>query len=320
MSRFSKKREGKLLSTSYKNSKEPLRWQCKYKHKFNLSYVEVAHGKSRLGTWCNICSSGISERICRHILESIFKRKFPKSYPEWLVNIEGNRMELDGYCKSLKIAFEHHGDQHYQMNSHFMKTKDKLDKRRRDDNRKRNLCKKHGVKLIEIDQIGRKTPLENICDIMQIKLDKLKIKKNVKDYKFDFDKAMIGIDKLEEYKKKTQSLNRKVTVISKSYLGSQVKIKHKCNKCKHEFMATPNAILCNRVSCQTCNPSNKTLGQNFLDFNEARLIIHGMRIENRSEWRMLTKNKLKEKNFRSIYPKHPNNTIRIEVGCHLVTG
>ena len=100
---------GECLSTRYSNSNEKLHWRCAAGHK----WLAVAY-HVRAGHWCPICSAGNSERICRDIFEQMFGLPFPKLRPSWLLGGKGRKMELDGYCESLRLAFEYHGHQHYQ--------------------------------------------------------------------------------------------------------------------------------------------------------------------------------------------------------------
>ena len=62
-------------------------------------------------------------------------------------------MHLDGYCSELKIAFEHHGKQHYECVTPFVRSQRELEKRKQDDLLKIQLCKAHGIKLVIIEQI-----------------------------------------------------------------------------------------------------------------------------------------------------------------------
>src|SRR5208337_1692102 len=46
---------------------------------------------------------GKHENRCRQIFEKIFRKRFPKLRPEWLINpATGRRLELDGFCTSIK--------------------------------------------------------------------------------------------------------------------------------------------------------------------------------------------------------------------------
>ncbi|MEK9207750.1 MAG: hypothetical protein AAB922_04660 [Patescibacteria group bacterium] len=93
----------------------------------------------------------IVENICREIFEKIFHRKFPKIKPVWLVNADGNRMEFDGYNEELRLAFEYHGEQHYQYKEFFYRgDKEKFIKRKSDDETKHLLSKNKGIRLVEI--------------------------------------------------------------------------------------------------------------------------------------------------------------------------
>ena len=52
----------------------------------------------------------IREERCRRIFEDILGEKFPNVRPSWLLNKKtGYRLELDGYCPKLKLAFEYDG-------------------------------------------------------------------------------------------------------------------------------------------------------------------------------------------------------------------
>ena len=63
-------------------------------------------------------------------------------------------MELDGFCESLNLAFEYQWIQHYERVAYFQ-TKPQFEKRREDDKRKQILCKKYGITLILVPEIGR---------------------------------------------------------------------------------------------------------------------------------------------------------------------
>ena len=59
------------------------------------------------------------------------------------------RLEFDGYCKELKLAWEYQGRQHYEYIQHFHKKCDSLQKQQERDSKKRELCKENGITLIE---------------------------------------------------------------------------------------------------------------------------------------------------------------------------
>jgi len=59
-------------------------------------------------------------------------------------------MELDGYAPSLELAFEYQGQQHYSPVAFFHAHPEGFKKRQQDDECKRQLCQKHGVRLLEV--------------------------------------------------------------------------------------------------------------------------------------------------------------------------
>lgn len=147
-------RGGKCLSRRYRSSHSKLKWQCAEGHTWMATYSNVNWGR-----WCPECSSGLGERICRAYFEQIFNQKFPKSRPPWLVNQDGYQMELDGYCEVLGLAFEHQGLQHFRQVNNFYYPIGQFKKRKRDDRRKKTICKQHGITLIEVPQIPDSLPL-----------------------------------------------------------------------------------------------------------------------------------------------------------------
>ena len=106
MRAYARELGGKCMSKAYINNETPLHWRCAEGHKWKAKPGHVLQGH-----WCPICSGGVSERICRAILESITSVWFPKARPKWLKNGRGNQMEPDGYAPSLGVAFEYQGHQ-----------------------------------------------------------------------------------------------------------------------------------------------------------------------------------------------------------------
>lgn len=140
---------GRLLLTQddYDNltsppSKTHFIWQCGENHEaWRSTATNIQQGR-----WCPRCSEGKWEKIVRYYFENIFKAKFPKKKPKWLYVLTGHRLELDGYNKNLKIAFELNGPQHYIP----VYGIDKFIKQREFDDLKRKACKQQGILLIEI--------------------------------------------------------------------------------------------------------------------------------------------------------------------------
>lgn len=146
MQEIARSRGGECLSTRYTNTQTKLKWKCADGH----SWTAVP-GSIQQGRWCPYCSQLYSERICRDVIEQLTGHAFPKVKPKWLTNDRGNTMEIDGFCEQLGIGFEYHGAQHYtQLGHSFARGTGTLATRQRDDERKRRLCREHGVALIEV--------------------------------------------------------------------------------------------------------------------------------------------------------------------------
>ena len=71
--------------------------------------------------------------------------EFPKTRPPFL-----EKLELDGYCEALNLAFEYHGRQHFESIPFFEKDGQTFAKRIENDRRKIALCSRYGIDLIVI--------------------------------------------------------------------------------------------------------------------------------------------------------------------------
>jgi hypothetical protein len=138
-------RGGECLSTKYTNVHTKYTWVCKNSHEWQASANNINRGH-----WCPSCLYK-NEQEYRGILERLTKHRFPKTRKILgKMNSKGRARELDGYCEELKVAFEYHGEQHYEFVKHFHKGKKTLDKQQQIDSWKRLRCNELGVKLIEI--------------------------------------------------------------------------------------------------------------------------------------------------------------------------
>lgn len=117
-------------------------------------YFKQTPGK-HLQYGCAKCGrNNISEELCRTYFEYYLQDKMPNVRPKFM-----QKLELDGYSKKWKVAFEYQGKQHYERVKHWQKTEQDFINQQKRDQRKKELCKKHGITLLEID--GRKYSCNN---------------------------------------------------------------------------------------------------------------------------------------------------------------
>ena len=158
---------------------------CSEGHKWDANLINIKNANK----WCGVCSSSIAERICREIFETLFEYSFPKSHPVFLKNPKtGRNLEIDGYCKELKIGFEYQGHFHYEESSKLTSEK-WFDGQIQRDKFKLNKSQENGFKLIIIPEVKNKTDDVFINLILKL-LDKEKLsykKSNIK--KININKA-----------------------------------------------------------------------------------------------------------------------------------
>jgi hypothetical protein len=246
---IARERGGKLLSTEYKNNVQKLSWECGLGHKWESRALHV-----KRGGWCPICSTGIGERICRQYFEHLFGDKFPKTRPEWLTGPSGKRMELDGYCERLKIAFEHHGSQHFTKKTIFITTNQMLKSRKEADKLKRMLCRKNGVKLIEIPEVPKLTSIKNLKNTiyLQCKINRIAIPRGFHSKKVSLRDAFHPKDLIEL---KALAKRKGGKLLSTQYMGVMTPHEWQCRE-GHTWLARPNGVKRNSW-CPECAGSKK---------------------------------------------------------------
>lgn len=130
------------LSKEYDNIDTYMLWKCS-----NCSYEWEAkfHHIKDSNSGCPNCASCKTEKLCREYFEEFLGYKFPKKRLKIM-----EKLELDGYCEDIDLAFEYNGLQHYEFIPYFHKEESKFIEQQERDRRKRELCDKNGICLIEI--------------------------------------------------------------------------------------------------------------------------------------------------------------------------
>ena len=146
-------------------------------------------------------------------------------------------MELDGYNENLKLAFEYNGEQHYTEN--FFSQNMSLQRRKKNDELKINLCEQNGILLITL------TPEDDLSEISEIIKKSSHHKKAILQIA-DFNRE-IDFDRVWQHRNKIASLRQFVglkngKLISKKYQGQKTHLIWECEK-GHRWTAAPMNIL-----------------------------------------------------------------------------
>lgn len=246
-------RGGECLSSEYINTQTKYRWRCANGHEWDASA-----GKVRTETWCPICVVGLRERLCREYLQLLTGYSWPKLRPSWLKNVRGNKMELDGYCKELSIAFEHHGKQHYHQVDLFHQTQS-LGQRKSDDATRRSLCRKHDVRLIEIPFT---VPSDQLSKWLHTRLSKWVSPATLTPWQnLDHNLTVLPDTSLKELR--AIANNQGGELLDHVYMGVHGKLRFRCAN-GHEWKAIPLNIKRGHW-CQKCSANRRGLTRRLMD-------------------------------------------------------
>lgn len=234
-------KEGKILTNEndYVNTKSRIKYVCKHNH------ICESTGSNLLeGHYCQECSISTAERTCRKIFEYLFKVPFPKNR-EFTHPRTGNFIELDGYNKDLKLAFEYNGKQHYIRNSDWQ-TEEEFKKQQERDLIVIDLCKNVDIKLIVIPYTVNHNKLyEYIVD----QFPEHNFKKNI-DYS-ELNLESYGSDMLNELVIFVKNkFNGKI--LSNTYINCDSLLECECEK-GHTFQRCATGIKQYINFCSICN-------------------------------------------------------------------
>ena len=255
LSKIAEKYKGKLLSKKYLGVEKPHKFRCSNNHIFWKKPLSLTKSNPLSNSWCTFCKSrNHAEDFCRAVIETAFKKKFENGYFfDWLINSNGKKMQLDGYNNSLKLAFEYQGIQHTKIFKIWNINESTLKKRKKDDQTKVTLCKKMGIKLIQISDFGKYSNKSTDDLIRNIKASFKKSKVSLPEIKskdvlrkFNFYK----ISNIKDLAKK--ALKKGLILKSKSYMGMNSRANWECKKCKYKWITSFNSIFYSSTGCPKC--------------------------------------------------------------------
>jgi hypothetical protein len=245
---IAKQKHGVCLSKEYKGTHEKLRWECVRGHIWENTLSHVLSGQ-----WCPSCSQFLNESICKNFFEEIFKEKFPKTRPEWLISTKGQKMELDGYSDILKIAFEYQGRQHYEKISYFQQSDESFKERLVNDALKVKLCEEHNIKLFVIPYSVK---YEHMYDFITNLASKYDLK--ISSEKILTDNLIKNHSQRELEEMKNLALRHNGECLSPNYLGSNTKLKWRCEN-GHIFESSPSNLKQHNLWCPYCSGMRHTI-------------------------------------------------------------
>lgn len=228
--KFKQKNYILLNEENYKNTRQKMKYQCYFGHIWETYLHNVYSEKSG----CPKCSIGNSEMICNFIFNKLFNTKFYKTR-----NTLPSKLELDGYNKELKLAFEYNGIQHYvEFTNHFHKYggNTSLEAQQNRDKQKIDECNELGISVIIIPYTYNTFDLIKEFIISELEqLDKYKniYNKNLnweelkKEFYKEFELLKENPDEFDEIKQIITKRNG--ICISDKYINTKHKLKIKCS-------------------------------------------------------------------------------------------
>lgn len=201
-------------------------WECPNGHTWKTSVHSIFAG---LG--CRKCNIKTLEEKTRFVFEELTGKRFPNKKRAI------NSYELDGYCDELKLAFEHHGQQHYKFVKYFHKNQETFQKRIEIDRIKTQICIEKGISKIDVPYFIAKDNTELISFIKNefTKLNVSCVKENCDWTKFNFRKS-----KIDYFNEQIKHRNIKCTTLF--YTNSHTPVDLECLKCGYKWKGNMNNV------------------------------------------------------------------------------
>jgi len=249
---FAQKKGGKFLSKTYTLSRRRYLWECANGHRWKTTLDKIKNSRG----WCPYCSDGSGEECVRACFQGVFRRRFPRGYPAWLVDNSGRSLELDGFNARLGVAFEHQGRMHYINVRHFFRGRRSFQRRLALDRLKHRLCRQHGIRLVKIPEVGWKFPLERLLPevIRRCRQRGIRVPAGAERRRINYAPAMnMNPDKSKKYLKILASHARKKggKLLEKSWLGHHSKHRFRCRQ-GHVFRIKIGNLVSNGGWCMRC--------------------------------------------------------------------
>lgn len=230
-----------------------LRWRCAHGHEWETTPATVLIA----GAWCPECSAGLGERLTRAAFEQVIGMPFPKARPPWLLSRRGTQLELDGYCETLGLAFEHQGEQHYTATAHYAKAS-AFERRLEDDQVKRDSCRANGVTLIEVPEVGRRLALHDLVGFIEQHLESAGIAVAnpgvVPDYASAYSSSGAA-EALAQLRQLSADLGGEC--LEAHYLGSRQRHRFRCAH-GHEWQTPADSVFRGKW-CPRCSAAKKAV-------------------------------------------------------------
>ncbi len=223
MEALAKKSGIEFISKIYRGMKEKHQWKCPDGHCWHTTPMSIKRGSR-----CHQCSTRIKEEKCRFVFESLTGYKFPSVW-----NMLSVKMQLDGYCEELNIAFEYQGKQHYQKVPYFHRKNGDLENQQERDSLKSKLCQERGIRKIDVPYTEAVSN-QHLERFIAIHLCDMSL--NASDWSEFVGKP----GRLEETKKIAHRMNLKC--LSEIYIDAKTKLSYKCLGCNHVWESTPSNI------------------------------------------------------------------------------
>ena len=225
------------------------RWRCAYGHQFCKPLSQIKY----TGRFCPKCFTSVGEELTRVIAERLLGVQFRKCRLRELRGDSRYPLELDIYNSRLRLAIEHHGEQHFhpQRNWGGEKAFEAITIR---DQERRDGCKKLGITLLEVRSLDGHTSLEDFrkqlkraclangiemaADFSSVELEDIKNKLLIPERVRNYDDLHAA------------AVARGYTLLEELYRGSQVLHRFRCPN-GHLCKIKPNKFL-NRRGCTQC--------------------------------------------------------------------
>lgn len=271
MHQIAKDRNFEFLSTQYIGSSVKHKWRCQDGHEWMGTPSKIKNGCG-----CPICHTYIGEEKCRFVFEQLSGHLFPQLHRAF-----GTKMQIDGYCDQLKIAFEFHGKQHFHYVKYWHKGHDTLESQQFRDEEKRKLCKLMNVNLIEVpyDQNVEQLVAKSLSDV------------GILIQHVDWSLFKGSAVRLQQVCCAAEKIG--LSCLEKTYVSAHHPMMFECIKCNRMFKSTSNNVK-NGRGCAKCGGSMIKTIENMKTLAESRglefLSSKYINAKTKHTWKCLTCN------------------------------